>query len=446
MRRLRPRTLRGRLTLVAVLGSAAAIALLVAAFNLLLTGSLDSDADRLLRSRASTEAATLRVRDGRLEPGGATGAGAVGDVWVYSGRTALLRPRSVPAMQDVADELAGGPARFVTVHEATRVYARPVHRTGASPGTVVVALGLAPYHRTSNIALGASLALGLVVLAGVALAARLVFGAALRPVARMTAQATQWSEDAPDRRFAAEPTGDELATLAATFDRLLDRVSAALRHEQRFSAELSHELRTPLARIVAEADLALRRQRPAGEYREALEEVRSSAAQMERTLGTLIALARAATGQPPGVSRAGDGARRAAEACAQAAAEGAVRVVIHDHDGMGALRIGADLDVVERILAPLVENACRYGSSRVDVELGRNEHSARLIVLDDGPGLRRDELDRIFEPGVRGAAGGTHAGAGLGLALARRLARAAGGDVTARAAEGGEFEVTLPLA
>ena len=58
----------------------------------------------------------------------------------------------------------------------------------------------------------------------------------------------------------AEPD-DEISELAATLDALLDRVAASLRHEQRFSAELSHELRTPLARIIAEAELALRRER-----------------------------------------------------------------------------------------------------------------------------------------------------------------------------------------
>ena len=87
--------------------------------------------------------------------------------------------------------------------------------------------------------------------------------ASLRPVARMTRQAAAWSEHDLDRRFALGEPHDELTELAATLDGLLDRLAASLRREQRFSAELSHELRTPLARVIAEAELALRRERDA---------------------------------------------------------------------------------------------------------------------------------------------------------------------------------------
>ena len=66
-------------------------------------------------------------------------------------------------------------------------------------------------------------------------------------------------------------------------------------------------------------------------------------------------------------------------------------------------------------------------------------------VIDDGPGVRSEETDTIFDPGVRGSSSDGTTGAGLGLALARRLARAAGGDVSAEpAAAGGRFAVRLP--
>ena len=79
------------------------------------------------------------------------------------------------------------------------------------------------------------------------------------PGVRMTRQAAEWSEHDLDHRFALGAPHDELTELASTLDRLLDRLAASLRHERRFSAELSHELRTPLARVLAEAELALRR-------------------------------------------------------------------------------------------------------------------------------------------------------------------------------------------
>ena len=105
----------------------------------------------------------------------------------------------------------------------------------------------------------------------VALAARWLLAAALRPVTRMTRQAATWSERDLDRRFELGEPRDELTELAATLDGLLDRLAASLRHEQRFSAELSHELRTPLSRVLAETELALRRERAPEEYRDTLE-------------------------------------------------------------------------------------------------------------------------------------------------------------------------------
>jgi len=66
------------------------------------------------------------------------------------------------------------------------------------------------------------------------------------------------------------------------------------------------------------------------------------------------------------------------------------------------------------------------------------------VVEDDGPGVTEEERERIFEPGVRGAAANGADGAGLGLALARRLARGASGDVTAEPGGAGRFVVRLP--
>ena len=86
----------------------------------------------------------------------------------------------------------------------------------------------------------------------------------------MTEHAASWSEHDLDRRFDLGEPYDELTQLAATLDRLLERISASLRHEQRFTAEISHELRTPLARISGEAELMLRRERTPDEYRSPL--------------------------------------------------------------------------------------------------------------------------------------------------------------------------------
>jgi signal transduction histidine kinase len=92
----------------------------------------------------------------------------------------------------------------------------------------------------------------------------------------------------------------------------------------------------------------------------------------------------------------------------------------------------------------VLDNACRYGASSVTVSIARENGSIRYAVEDDGPGVTDEERERIFEPGVRGAAAETNGarGSGLGLSLARRLARSVAGDV--EAAGGARFVVRLP--
>ena len=111
------------------------------------------------------------------------------------------------------------------------------------------------------------------------------------------------------------------------------------------------------------------------------------------------------------------------------------------------MRLGLDHDLAERILQPVVENACRYGRSRVVVSVSRAGEDVAFAVEDDGPGVDSTEREAIFEPGWRGAAADGAAGAGLGLALARRLARSVHGEIEALDGNGGgRFRITLPRA
>jgi signal transduction histidine kinase len=272
-----------------------------------------------------------------------------------------------------------------------------------------------------------------------------LLGASLRPVVRMTRQAAAWSENDREHRFALGPPYDELTELAATLDGLLDRLAASLRRERRFSAELSHELRTPLARVLAESELALRREREPSEYRRTLELVHGNAAQLSRTVDALVKAARYEAGGDRGTADAAAVAAGAAEACEGLADDRHIDVELVE-PGYG-LRLGLEPDLAERILQPVIENACRYGATHVRVSVGRRDSTVVYAVEDDGPGVAPDETERIFEPGVRGAAGGTNgaAGAGLGLSLARRLARSVDGDIdVAPARSGARFVVRLP--
>jgi signal transduction histidine kinase len=325
--------------------------------------------------------------------------------------------------------LATGPPR--TTEDSTtdvRLYSRPVVHQGKRVGTVVVGTSLEPYEHSASRALTVSVVFALVIFLVILVLTRLVVDGALRPVAKMTAEAADWSEHDLDHRFGAGEPHDELTRLAATFDSMLDRLAASLRHERRFSAEISHELRTPLAAIVAEAELALRRTREPFDYQEALGAIRERARQLQRILETLLAAERTEL-DPRGVAAATEVAERARSANERLAQERGIEVTVN---GGAALRVGIDPEVAERVLAPLVENGCRYARSSVAISIRAAGDHVEYVVADDGPGVLPDERESIFEAGARGSAAsrnGAADGAGLGLALARRLAGAADAEV-----------------
>jgi signal transduction histidine kinase len=439
--------LRRRLLLSVIGALAVALVVLIGAFNVVLRQQLRHEAGSALAARAAAELASLRLVGGSIVVSEAPDAGAPDtQAWVFgnSGRV-LEQPPADPAVGGAAERLASvGHGAVDPPGTHTRLYAVPVIADRRPLGTVVTAISLTPYDNTARTALIASVVLGAVLLAAVAFAARLVISAALRPVSNMTAQAAAWSQIDSGRRFGLGPPRDELTSLAATLDGLLDRVASSLRHEQRFSAELSHELRSPLASVIAEAQLALRHSSADDAHRAGYQRILSGAQQMRRTLDTLLAAARMEHRPARASGDAAQAAQAAARGCRALADRRGITITVQDPDY--PLRVGVETEVAERVLAPLIENACRYGDSAVRVGFEQRGGAVLFTVQDDGPGVADQDRERVFEPGWRnGHDRHDGQGAGLGLPLARRLARAAGGDVYADAGgPGGRFAARLP--
>ena len=440
---------RARLLLAVIAIVAVATVALVGSFNYLLANRLSASATATARARAEAEVEALHVRAGRIVPAEAPDAGIVeSPVWILdaTGNT-LEAPQGNGALQHVVERLARSRARTVQVTSLdARLYAVPVIASTRRLGTVVGAVSTKPYQETQRTALIGSIILALALLTAITLAARWILRAALAPVTEMTASAAAWSERDLDRRFARGTPYDELTELAATLDALLDRLAASLRHEQRFAAELSHELRTPLARISGEAELALGKDRQPAEYQQGFQSVYRDAGQMTRTIDALVSAARQESGLRRSTSDARDAVTRAADGAEPLAASTGIKLSVTLPPT--PLRIAVEAELVEQMLHPLLENACHYGRERVDVALARRGTKAVITVTDDGPGVRDDERHTIFEPGVRGRTGKrSNEGSGLGLALAARVARSAGGTITTTPNTGGGcFTLELPLA
>ncbi|MFF5861005.1 sensor histidine kinase [Streptomyces sp. NPDC012751] len=442
-RRPAPRTLRGRLSLFALVTATLLMLVLTVAFNAVAQHRLQHQADDELRTRAAAVATTV-------DTGGTTvrvletshDALLDTNVWIYAGRRLLEEPPNAGPLTRLADTLAAhGGQRCVTadVHGPLRLCSQPVSEGGGA--TVVAALDLSPYRSSADTLLLGSLTLDAVMLACTYALTRLAVGHALRPVRTMTDQAAQWSTVASGERFGSARHPAELARLGASLDAILDRIRTLLRHERQLTGELSHELRTPLSRITAELDWWRTRPRTADQTRASHEVIADAAESMRVICDTLLDDARGVTLTAPGTAEVLPALHRLAESLD---VPGHVTVTT---DGP-RLTAGVPPALLERIVGPLLANACRYARTGVTVRAYRAPDGVRVDVTDDGPGVPPSFAGRLFEPGQRADPGDGHGGAGLGLPLARRLARSAGGEVTHDPghAPGARFVVRLPAA
>ena len=229
---------------------------------------------------------------------------------------------------------------------------------------------------------------------------------------------------------------DEVARLAKHFNHAAERIEALVAAHKDLLANASHELRSPLARIRMGLELLER-----GEHRRAIDEISRDIAELDLLIEEILTASRLDirdTHDEP--FERFDLTALAAEECARADATLEARGVVVAH---GSIRL------VRRALRNLLENARRHGGSATPVEVSVELLPAGIdiCVSDHGPGIPVTERERVFEPFYRlPGASEADGGAGLGLALVRKIARLHGGDARceARAGGGATFRISLP--
>lgn len=436
-RRARPYTLAGRLAWAGVTWIGAWAILLVLLFDVLLSSVLHGQVDQALRTRAQAVAATVEVRGDRIVVTGPDVDDAL------DAGTSIYQGSQLVEGVDLGAELKQAllqRGRTTTDRETTavRYLAEPLTAPtdpSRQVGTVVVSSGLGAADSTSRVIALSSLGFVALLLASTFLALRITIGRALRPVSLMGGQAAAWSDRDTDRRFDPDQGPSELRDLAGSLNAVLERVDAALRHERAFNAELSHELRTPLAHLHAEINLMAGAARngpsPQPVTAEELDELLESVRRLERLVEAALVPARAESNHGlPGRCLA-----REALTALHPPAGSAITLQL---DGALDAVLAVDAALVRRAVAPVLDNAFRYAKTTVvvDVTVDSGQHLAAIIVSDDGDALPPDLTEQMFEPGFRGHTPDPHPGAGLGLALSRRICRAAGGDTAAITGDG----------
>ncbi|MET8683295.1 HAMP domain-containing sensor histidine kinase [Streptomyces sp. NPDC004732] len=289
--------------------------------------------------------------------------------------------------------------------------------------------------------------LGLAVIAfafGYAMAGRV-----LSPLGRITRTARRVAGTDLTRRIELDGPDDELKELSDTFDEMLDRLERAFTAQQRFVGNASHELRTPLAinRTLLEVSLSDPGAPP--ELHQLGKTLLATNERSEQLVEGLLLLARSdnqiVERKPVDLAEVAN--RAVDQVRAEADAKG---VEIRGERGLAVVQGNGVL--LERIALNLVQNAVRYNvqdEGWVEVTTEAQHGQAVLVVSNTGPVVPAYEIDNLFEPfrRLRTERTGSDKGVGLGLSIARSVARAHGGRIIAEPREGGGLvmRVTLPL-
>lgn len=338
------------------------------------------------------------------------------------------------------------------LHSQRFVTGRRFPSNGALPGLGVVnaprstkaGLGVQQSADLHQFLVQSLIALGVMAVVSVLLG-WLLAGRALSPLRTMTATTRRISERNLHERLGATGPSDELKDLGDTIDGLLGRLESAFGSQRQFVANASHELRTPLALqqmmlqvALADPELTL------GSLRSTCQEVLEAGKQQERLIEALLILARGQRGidEPVPVD--------IAETIKQA-----LRTAQHAINGKGVdLRqtiepatIQGDCQLVQIMIANLVENAVRYNSDDgfVQVSLAHKHGRPVLTISNSGPLIAAEQITRLLQPFQRlqGDRSGVHDGLGLGLSIVGAIASAHHAELVARPRSGGGLEVQV---
>lgn len=273
---------------------------------------------------------------------------------------------------------------------------------------------------------------------------------AVAPIATISEVASDISEIDLGDRIDGSQMDSEFEQLATTLNQTFGRLETAFAQQTQFTSDASHELRTPLSVIRMHQELALSKDRSAGEYREALETCHYSTVRMTSLLESLLSLSR--------LDANGLELRRTEFDLKQLAEEatGNVRVLADAKETSIAVRgeptlVVADRDRIGQVLTNLLTNAVTYSSdsSTVIVTVNSTADKSCVTVADTGPGIPKEHLDRIFDRFYRAESDRSRevGGSGLGLSICRTIIERHGGwiSVESEVGVGSQFSFQLPL-
>jgi two-component system OmpR family sensor kinase len=382
---------------------------------------------------------------------------AGGSVLAATANTAGLPPLPPPGV--IARALAGEPT-LIALPVGSQTVRFAVIAAREADRTYVVSIGLSTAHiqRGMRRMLWLLVAIWVVGTTVAAVIGLLVTSRALAPIDSITRRAAAIARGDFAARLDPPPHDDEVGRMTTLLNEMLERLHGAIQANRRFAADASHELRSPLTAMAGEVDVALKRDRPAEEYRETLGYVRDHVGQMTELIEDLMVLVRAQERTTdrvmqevdvgPIVAAAIDRVRRAAQA----------RQLTVVASGCAGTVLYGDARLYSRVFDNVIANAVQYsregGTVDVDATWVEAEPGAwspdrvRFAVTNNGPRIPAEEWERIFERFHRLDASRSRrtGGSGLGLSICRAVVTLFGGSIRVASStdEATTFEIELP--
>ncbi len=393
--------------------------------------------EQTLQARASSIATTLENegQTGLQEPD-ASAAGSFVALFDSAGALADASADAPPGLTPAT------PSEWTVGHVRYAVY-----RLHSAAGMdILTGASLAPVAQSQASLAGLLLLIGVPAVLGSVLAGYLLAGGALRPVARLTAEASSIDADDLRRRLPQPPRNDELGRLARTLNALLERVADAMVRQRAFIAAASHDLRTPIAALAAELELAETGPPDVEHLRSAVRVARADALRLGTLAAALLDLAAAeSSGRRLTCSMVNvrEVLQSVTDRLRPFARQRSVVVRVSVADRSARL----DRVRVEQAIGNVLLNAITYAPQGGEVQLRladepQNLDLVKIRVLDRGPGVPPEFVARLYDPFQRGP-NATGTGSGLGLATARAAVRAHGGELSYEPRPGGGSCVTL---
>lgn len=273
----------------------------------------------------------------------------------------------------------------------------------------------------------------------------------LSPISKVVERVEEISIASLDLRVDEGNGKDELAHLAHTFNRMLERLETAFEVQKDFISNASHELRTPLTAITGQLEVLLMKDRPEKEYREANAAVLDDIRKLNRLLDRLLLMAHASSeGAKEGFSlvRIDETLWQAREEIIKHEREYAVTIALDENiSDIENLTIRGDEQLLLSAVTNIMENGCKYSPDKsVRVYLTHDSSNVLVNISDNGPGISGDEIERIFESFYRSKSTASVRGHGIGLSLAKKIIEIHRGEitVTSNPGEGTTITVSLP--